>query len=205
MASYLLGMNVHSKSEADKDDKRRQIFDAALDLFWEGGFHAAPMAKLAQHAGIPVGTIYRHFESKEELIHALYTDIKARRIEATLAGYDPALSLRQRFDRLWRNGMEYCVTHPLEFRFAEQYAHSPYLRDAAKSIQSEIAEDLVHFYAEGYREGIFKTLPPEIITSLISGPMNALAARAISGTCKIGEARIQEIVDACWDAIANRT
>ncbi len=197
-------MNVHSKADAEKDEKRRQIFEAALDLFWEGGFHAAPMAKLAQAAGVPVGTIYRHFENKEELIHALYGDIKGQRIKATLADYDPSLSLRERFDRLWRNGFLYCVEHPREFRFAEQYAHSPYLRDAEKSIQSELFEDLGRFFAEGYRDGVFKPLRPEILTALISGPMNALAARAIARTCKFSEEHMQDVIDACWDAIADR-
>ncbi len=193
-------MNVHS----DKTDegKCRQILAAALQLFAEGGFHGAPMAKLAQAAGVPVGTIYRHFKGKEELIHALYTDIKRQRLEATFAGYDRALPLRGRFDRLWRNAFAYCLAHPREFSFAEQYAYSPFLGDAGKSIQGELLRDLGGFFAEGYRDGVFKSLPPDILTSLISGPLNALAARAIAGSGKIGEANLESVIDACWDAIA---
>lgn len=194
-------MNVHSKDRPG-DDKRRLILAAALALFAEGGFHGAPMAKLAEAAGVPVGTIYRHFKGKEELIHALYTDIKRQRLEATLEGYDPTLPLRERFDRLWRNALAYCVPHAREFSFAEQYAFSPFLRDTGKSIQGELLQELGGFYAEGYRDGVFKPLPPEILTSLISGPLNALAARAIAGTGKLSDANLQHVIDACWDAIA---
>ncbi|MEX1154949.1 TetR/AcrR family transcriptional regulator, partial [Parvibaculum sp.] len=63
-------MNVHSGPGPAEDPKRRRILEAALGLFSEEGFHGASMASLAKRAGIPVGTIYRHFAGKEELIHA---------------------------------------------------------------------------------------------------------------------------------------
>jgi AcrR family transcriptional regulator len=198
-------MNVHSNAQTPEDQKRRQIMEAALDLFAEGGFHGAPMAKLASRARVPVGTIYRHFENKEALIHALYAEIKRQRLEATFGDYDPALPLRERFKRLWRNAFTYCISHPREFAFAEQYAYSPFLRDAKMSIQDEMLARLAHFYADGYRGGVFKSLAPEILNSLISGPMNALAVRVIAGTVKLSDAHLGDVIDACWDAIAERS
>ncbi|MDO8840213.1 MAG: TetR/AcrR family transcriptional regulator [Parvibaculum sp.] len=195
-------MNVHSENPSAGDPKRRRILEAALGLFSDEGFHGASMASLAKSAGIPVGTIYRHFAGKEELIHALYVEIKRERLAAMFAGYDPALPLRARFDRLWRNTFAYCLSHPREFCFAEQYAFSPFLRDAGKSIQGEFKAELTSFFGEGYRDGVFKSLPPDILSSLISGPLNALAARAIAGATKPGDARLQDVIDACWDAIA---
>lgn len=199
---HLAGMNVHSETLPAKDQKRRQIMDAALALFSDYGFHGASMAKLAEAASVPVGTIYRHFKSKEELIHALYVDIKRERFAAMFDGYDPASPLRARFDRIWRNSFDYNVSHPREFKFAEQYAYSPFLRDAAKSIQSEFLGELGKFFGEGYRDGLFKPLPPEILSSLISGPLNTLAARTIAGAGKPGDADMRQIVDACWDTIS---
>lgn len=195
-------MNVHSEKSTPPDPKRRQILDAALALFSEEGFHGTSMAALAKGAGLPVGTIYRHFAGKEELIHALYVEIKRERFAAMLAGYDATAPLRARFDTLWRNTFDYCLAHPREFRFAEQYAFSPFLADVAKSIQIDIPKEVGSFYADGYRDGVFKPLPPQILTALISGPLNALVTRALGGIVKLTPRTRQEVMDACWDAIA---
>lgn len=198
-------MNVHSENpsreDPEEDPKRRQILEAALTLFSEEGFHGTSMAALAKAAGLPVGTIYRHFAGKEELIHALYVDIKQARFAAMLKGYDANAPLRARFDTLWRNTFDYCLAHPREFRFAEQYAFSPFLADVSKSIQIDVPREIGAFYADGYRDGVFRSLPPQILTGLISGPLNALVTRVLGGVVKLEASTLQEVLDACWDAI----
>jgi len=52
-----------------KPDKRDDIVRAALELIAENGFHGAPMAMIADKAGVGAGTIYRYFENKEVLIN----------------------------------------------------------------------------------------------------------------------------------------
>ncbi|HQM90514.1 MAG TPA: helix-turn-helix domain-containing protein, partial [Syntrophales bacterium] len=49
-------------------DKRDEILRAALELIAEHGFHGAPMAMVAERAGVGAGTIYRYFEGKDALI-----------------------------------------------------------------------------------------------------------------------------------------
>jgi AcrR family transcriptional regulator len=194
-------MNVHSEGQSPKDEKRRQILEAALELFSDYGFHGASMAKLAEKANVPVGTIYRRFKGKEELIHALYLDMKRERFAAMLEGYDPALPLRDRFDLFWKNTYAYCVSHPREFKFTEQYAFSPFLKDVTKAIQIDMTAELGKFFGDGYAEGAFKSLPPQILSALISGPMNALVTRAIAGIVNLTPTDQQSVIDACWDAI----
>ena len=55
-----------------KTDKREDILRAALELIAEHGFHGAPMAMIAERAGVGAGTIYRYFENKDVLIAELY-------------------------------------------------------------------------------------------------------------------------------------
>lgn len=195
------GMNVHSEDQPAKDEKRRQILEAALALFSDYGFHGASMAKLAEKANVPVGTIYRHFKSKEELIHALYIEMKRERFAAMLRDYDPTLTVRARFELFWKNSFDYCVSHPREFRFAEQYAFSPYLSDINKAIQIDMPPELGRFFGDGYAEGLLKSLPPQILSALISGPLNALVTRAVAGIANLSPSDRQSVMDACWDAI----
>lgn len=197
------------KHEADEAESikarpgRAEILSAALDLFSGYGFHGTSMALLAKTANVPVGTIYRHFSGKEELIHALYLQMKQERYDAMLKGFSDDLSVRERFDLIWTNSYEYCLSHPREFVFSEQYAFSPFLKDASEAIHAIAPPELTKFFEDGYRDGVFKPLPPSVLFSLIYGPLNALVRRTIAGLVVLDNDTLQEARDACWDAIAH--
>jgi len=56
------------ESTPNKGERTRQaIIDAAYHLFLDQGFHATSMRQIAQGAGIALGGIYNHFESKEQI------------------------------------------------------------------------------------------------------------------------------------------
>lgn len=55
---------------ADARRNRRRVLDAARLLFAERGLDV-PMDEIAAAAGVGVGTVYRHFPNKEELLSAL--------------------------------------------------------------------------------------------------------------------------------------
>ena len=52
----------------DKEDRKRKIAQAALELFVNLGFENTTMARVARAAGIGKGTIYEYFSSKDDLI-----------------------------------------------------------------------------------------------------------------------------------------
>ena len=53
------------------EQRRTQIFDAALDLFSRVGFAQATTHDIAQGAGVAEGTIYNYFQSKRDLLVSL--------------------------------------------------------------------------------------------------------------------------------------
>ncbi len=54
----------------DAERNRQRIMDAALDVFAARGTHV-PMDAIARRAGVGVGTFYRHFPSRDDLLMAL--------------------------------------------------------------------------------------------------------------------------------------
>jgi AcrR family transcriptional regulator len=58
---------------ADAARNRASVLDAARAAFAEEGL-CADMASIAERAGVGVGTVYRHFPTKEALLEALMTD-----------------------------------------------------------------------------------------------------------------------------------
>jgi len=57
--------------------RRSQILEAAFRCFAEKGFHAARMDDLVQASGLSKGSLYWHFESKEDVFLALFDALEA--------------------------------------------------------------------------------------------------------------------------------
>ena len=51
---------------------REQILEASNQLFAQKGFHATSMRQIAATAGISLGNIYNHFDSKEAIFSSLF-------------------------------------------------------------------------------------------------------------------------------------
>jgi AcrR family transcriptional regulator len=49
---------------------RERVLDAATELVRREG-EKVPMAQIAEHAGVGIGTVYRHFPTREDLLGAL--------------------------------------------------------------------------------------------------------------------------------------
>jgi AcrR family transcriptional regulator len=66
----------------DAERNRQRILEAASEVFTERGLGVS-LDEIARHAGVGVGTVYRRFRTKEELVEALFVE----RVEsiATLA------------------------------------------------------------------------------------------------------------------------
>jgi AcrR family transcriptional regulator len=72
-----------------QDNRRVQLLDAAAALFAERGFHATSMRDVAKAVDMLSGSIYYHFESKEDMLLAVYTEAAARvaeRVDQAIAG-----------------------------------------------------------------------------------------------------------------------
>ncbi len=54
----------------DASANRERVLDAAMELVRRDG-ERVPMASIAQHAGVGIGTVYRHFATREDLFSAL--------------------------------------------------------------------------------------------------------------------------------------
>ncbi len=52
-------------------EKRRRILDEAKRMFAEDGFERTSMGTVAERVGIPVGSLYTYFDSKETLLGAI--------------------------------------------------------------------------------------------------------------------------------------
>jgi AcrR family transcriptional regulator len=190
--------------------KQKHILHTALTLFAEQGFHAAPMAQLADQAQVGVGSIYRYFKDKHELIEAIYQTVDEALQLAIIKGVDPQLSPRRQFLRLITNLIHFLKDHPHEFKFLEQYYHSPFGID--KKREKLLVEDrtgrqnpFMKLFFAGSGQAAVKPLPGPVLHALAFGPVLFLLRDAMAGLVELDEALIAQVAEGCWDAISQRT
>ncbi|GAA4736333.1 TetR/AcrR family transcriptional regulator [Phytohabitans rumicis] len=72
------------------DATRQQILAAARELFVERGYAGASIKDITERVGVTKGSLYYHFSSKEEILHALVSPLiealEAFTAEVTAAG-----------------------------------------------------------------------------------------------------------------------
>ena len=108
-------------------EKRDAIMQAALELFVERGFYGVAVPEIADRAQVGAGTIYRHFESKEALVNALYRQEKQRFAQTVITSFPAIDRARELFRTLWTRMATFATTNQSSFVFLELHHHAPYL------------------------------------------------------------------------------
>jgi AcrR family transcriptional regulator len=188
----------------DSPDKKAAALQATLELISEQGFHAAPMSQIAKRANIGVGTIYRYFAGKEDLINALYIDIKTRMVRHILDADWEIQPVREVFHRLLSGIVRYCLGHPAELSFIEQYENSPLLTAATHAEISRLIEPWERLYQRARAENLLKDLAFEILGSLLMGALISLVKGYLSGAVQFNEEKFAGAIDALWDMVKRK-
>ena len=149
-------------------DKKKQILDAALKLFVEYGFHGAPTSLIAKEAGVANGTLFHYYATKDELVIALYVDIKSRMATYVFEHSKAQKTFKDTVKEQYLAALYWALDHKLEYRFTEQFKTSPYLGQIAPG---EIEESLKPYHdmlRKGIKEKIIKPQSVDLLFTLIS-------------------------------------
>ncbi|MEO1336417.1 MAG: TetR/AcrR family transcriptional regulator [Myxococcota bacterium] len=68
-----------------REDKRRRIIDAAIQVFAAKGFFGARVSEIAEAAGVADGTIYLYFKSKDDVLISLFEEKMSSIMERLMA------------------------------------------------------------------------------------------------------------------------
>ncbi|MCG3750030.1 TetR/AcrR family transcriptional regulator [Amycolatopsis sp. Poz14] len=94
-------MSSAKKPRADAERNRLRLLAAARKAFGEGD-EPVTLERVAREAGVGIGTLYRHFPTREALVEALYRDELAQVVASApklLESEKPLRALRRWMDR----------------------------------------------------------------------------------------------------------
>ncbi|GHV62252.1 TetR family transcriptional regulator [Spirochaetia bacterium] len=182
-----------------QSSKRDDLLNAALKLIAGQGFHAAPMSQIAEEANIGVGTIYRYFKNKDELINGLYLEIRKRMAEAIGKGQDEAAPVKAQFVKSLQNLIRYLIEKPEEIQFTEQYENSPFITDETKAEIEKTASPISDLLIRAQKEKLLKPLPFPVLMAMFSGASMGLLKAYLQK--KSSPAKMNEAIEALWDML----
>jgi len=184
--------------------KKQAALEATLELIAEQGFHGTPMSQIAQKANIGVGTIYRYFSGKEELINELYIYIKTRMTETILKNYSGEKPVRDEFQEVLKEIIRYMAEHPAELSFHEQYSNSPLITQATKEQGVQIMEPVKELFRRARSENLLKPLPDMVLFTMVTGSVFSLAKLYLLQGLPVRVDAIAAETEAIWDMIKNQ-
>lgn len=195
------GMNIHSVviELALNDDKREAILQAALALFSDRGFHGVAVPEIAKRAGVGAGTIYRHFESKEAIVNALYRRWKGS-LSASLMGEFPFTKpARAQVEHVVDRLFEFAKKHPQALKFLEAHHHAPYLDVQSKALEERLTQPVRAFFEQHGR--VTRKAQPELLFGILWGGVMGVVRASWEGYLALDHVVTDQTKEALWHAL----
>lgn len=160
---------------------RDLILEEALKLFSEKGIKETTVRDIARAVGITEGAIYRHFSSKDEIVHELFGLYSERLYNALKEAMERADTFENKFKGAVEAFLNFAFKNPEAFRYMNIFH---YLRSGEvrrfKKIPFILLRNLV---GEMHREGVLKT-DPEYALAVITGTLERVFLYKAMGIVK---------------------
>lgn len=145
--------------------------------FYERGFGATSIRDIADAVGISSSTLYHHFTSKQDILHACVVRFMGDFVAATVPSLqDPAQSPTERIRHMVRLHLEFSDDrrHELLIGNPIRYALNPEQQKEGIALQQAYHDAVRAVIAEGCRRGEFATADPELTTMAVLDMLNGV-------------------------------
>ena len=172
---------------------REKIRDAAVQLFAEKGYHAAPLRDIATMAEIQAASIYYHYPSKQALLVEIM-DTYMHRLNSNLEHIlqQPASTLERLYEAI-ANHIRLHTTYKAEFFIidTEIRALDNEHREQIMALRDQYEHFLQHLLQEGIDEGILR--PNDV--KITSYAVIAMCTEVASWFRPKGRLTVQQVID----------
>lgn len=184
------------------NEKKRQIQDAALQLFVENGFHGTSTAEIAKTAGVATGTLFHHFKTKQELINSLYLNTKENMLKAVTEDYNAEKPFKLNIKNLWLKFSYFGIENSDMFQFIIIFHSSPYITSLTKEEAETRFDEIVTFYRKGIENQEIKTVKGEMMVEFFWGTIFSTVNYFTKHPDGLNEKNMNLSFELFWDGIS---
>jgi AcrR family transcriptional regulator len=150
------------------EDKRNAILEAATRVFAERGLTSAPTSEISKQAGVAEGTLFTYFTTKDDLINALYREIKLELADAMMSNFPRKKSVRTRLRHVWDSYVNWGVTNPKQRKVLAQLLVSGMLSKESIEAGSAPFVEMQNMIRDAIEQHILRAdLPIELISKML--------------------------------------
>ena len=187
--------------------KNAQIIEAAVAEFQENGFASASMDRISARAAVSKRTLYKHFESKDNLFRSIVMELAGRFAGMQDIRYVPDRDIREQLLELaWAEGR--ILMRPDVMAMARmiisETLRNPALAEAAQGKIDKTAT-FIRMIEDAAADGQLRVENPEVAGQEFIGLIKAKAfwPMLFSGSV-VSEADMTDIVESAVDMIMSR-
>ncbi len=162
---------------------RSDILTKACELYLEGGAEAVSMRRLARDLGVTAPALYRHYDSREEMLLDVVAEAY-RRLSERLYG---ALSGRTPAERLYLAGqayLDFALDQPKYYEMLYTPAHTLGAEELPDQVTEQVAS-VGRFFNDRVREcidaGLFQPLDPADVSGTLWAHAHGLISIYLRG------------------------
>jgi len=192
---------VAGKRTRNPKGTRERLVRAALELFTTEGDHASTTPLIASRAGIAEGTIYRHFESKEQLLNEIYR-AAVRMLAATVADSASTRACRERLDRIALIWREIASANPPLIKLVFSSDLESLLDSRSKSAFGNMLQELESVIVAGKSVGQVRAGSARIWADVWLRLVILVLERTASGEWPADHPAPQQVLASAWSAIS---
>jgi AcrR family transcriptional regulator len=172
--------NLPRRRDEAKALFRNAILDAAEGVFAERGFHGARIQDIAERARIAVGTVYNHFEQKDEVLSALLDERTEEMLRELRPSPDDPEQFPARLTARVARLLAYVSRHRAFFAIATEHglfagAVAPSAPAGTRRLRhvEEFRTLFRAFIDEGIASGDLEPISGEALTRFLGGTIRA--------------------------------
>jgi len=156
------------------EDKRNAILDAATHLFAERGLTAAPTSEISKQAGVAEGTLFTYFKTKDDLINALYREIKLELADAMMSDFPRKKNVRTRLRHVWDRYVNWGIANSKQRKALAQLQVSEALTKESKDAGGAPFVEFQTMIRDAIERRIFRNdLPVELVSKSLAALVEA--------------------------------
>jgi AcrR family transcriptional regulator len=156
------------------EDKRNAILDAATRLFAERGLTAAPTSEISQLAGVAEGTLFTYFKTKDDLINALYREVKLELADAMMSDFPRKKNIRTKLRHVWDRYVNWGIANPRQRKVLAQLTVSEVLTKESRDAGSAPFVEFQAMIRDAIEQRVFRNdVPVELISKSLAALVEA--------------------------------
>ena len=172
------------------EDKRNAILDAATRLFAERGLTAAPTSGISKQAGVAEGTLFTYFKTKDDLINALYREIKLELADAMMSDFPRKKKVDTRLRHVWDRYVNWGIANPKQRKVLAQLQVSEVLTKESRDAGSAPFVEFQIMIRDAIEQRVFRNdVPAELISKSLTALVEATIDLTVSNRSKAKQYR----------------